>query len=230
MTEDLDGQWLITENNVALVEELVLSDRHLKFKCQRNRKPVIYGASLHPLKVNNSTQHVIFVKKLSYRTSNSNLRKHLNSNHPTVLMSSSSKAPVQSQVRDENNTNISSNRNENFTQAKNIAGAKSVYNEVLASPTIHHQQQQLKLTSYLPKKIEKSTNHNINNALLELFISDYQSFRIVEDKGFKKIVHALNPNYDLPNRKKILLRLFLPNTKNALMTAVSYSLEPKKYV
>nr|CAI5847647.1 unnamed protein product [Callosobruchus analis] len=118
-------------------------------------------------------------------------------------MSSSSKAPVQSQVRDEDNTNISSNRNENFTQAKNIAGAKSVYNEVLASPTIHHQQQQLKLTSYLPKKIEKSTNHNINNALLELFISDYQSFRIVEDKGFKKFVHALNPNYDLPNRKKI---------------------------
>nr|CAI5859089.1 unnamed protein product [Callosobruchus analis] len=120
-------------------------------------------------------------------------------------MSSSSKAPVQSQVRDENNTNISSSRNENFTQAKNIAGAKSVYNEVLASSTVHHQQQQLKLT-------------------------DYQSFRIVEDKGFKKFVHALNPNYDLPNRKKISSTLIPAKYEECLNDCRKLLAGAKKYV
>nr|CAH7747683.1 unnamed protein product [Callosobruchus chinensis] len=64
------------------------------------------------------------------------------------------------------------------------------------------QQQQL-LSRYLPRKLGKSTETQITDKLLLLFINDFQSFRIVEDKGFQEFVHALNPSYQLPNRKKI---------------------------
>lgn len=38
--------------------------------------------------------------------------------------------------------------------------------------------------------------------MLELFIADYQPFRIVEDKGFKKFVKNI-PGYTLPSRKNV---------------------------
>ena len=43
----------------------------------------------------------------------------------------------------------------------------------------------------------------LDNLLLKLFYKDFQPFSIVEDEGFKKFVHELNPSYQLPNRKNI---------------------------
>jgi hypothetical protein len=43
----------------------------------------------------------------------------------------------------------------------------------------------------------------IDDALMLLFIKDFQPFSVVEDKGFRKFVSTLNPTYQLPNRKHI---------------------------
>ncbi|KAH8344489.1 hypothetical protein KR084_006217, partial [Drosophila pseudotakahashii] len=45
-----------------------------------------------------------------------------------------------------------------------------------------------------PRKIE------IDNAVMNLIVSDMQPFRIVEETGFKKLVSILNPKYKLPSR------------------------------
>ncbi|CAH0562953.1 unnamed protein product [Brassicogethes aeneus] len=37
-----------------------------------------------------------------------------------------------------------------------------------------------------------------------LITKEFQPFSVVEDYGFKKFVHALNPSYELPSRKKLL--------------------------
>ncbi|CAG4952924.1 unnamed protein product [Parnassius apollo] len=46
-------------------------------------------------------------------------------------------------------------------------------------------------------------NKVIDEALLHLFIWDYQPLSIVEDKGFLKYTNALNPSYKAPSRKTI---------------------------
>ncbi|KAJ8932259.1 hypothetical protein NQ314_014805 [Rhamnusium bicolor] len=68
------------------------------------------------------------------------------------------------------------------------------------------------------RKIGRSTINEVTEKLLELFITDYQSFRIVEDKGFRAFVHALNPAYELPNRKKNSATL-IPARYEECMTA-----------
>ena len=41
----------------------------------------------------------------------------------------------------------------------------------------------------------------MDEALVDMVIEDSRPFSIVEDKGFKKLVKALNPNYVLPTRQ-----------------------------
>lgn len=43
----------------------------------------------------------------------------------------------------------------------------------------------------------------VDNALLNMIVTDFQPFKIVEDTGFKQFVNLLNPNYCLPTRQAI---------------------------
>jgi hypothetical protein len=53
------------------------------------------------------------------------------------------------------------------------------------------------------KKIPAVQRKEIDDALMLLFIKDFQTFSVVEDKGFRKFVSTLNPTYQFPNRKHI---------------------------
>lgn len=44
---------------------------------------------------------------------------------------------------------------------------------------------------------------------MKMIVLDYQPFSMVEDKGFRDFVKALNPSYTLPNRKLISTTLIL---------------------
>lgn len=44
------------------------------------------------------------------------------------------------------------------------------------------------MQNYIVKKMTPEESKRVDRDLLELFIADYQPFRIVEDKGFKKFV------------------------------------------
>lgn len=59
---------------------------------------------------------------------------------------------------------------------------------------------------------------------MKLFTDDYQPFSVVEDKGFKEFVQALNPAYQLPNRKtisKTLIPALYEECKHSIKLLVS---------
>lgn len=76
---------------------------------------------------------------------------------------------------------------------------------------------QYKRLSYcVPKKLGPSEKAQIDKYLLKLITTDLQPFSVVENKGFKDYTHALNPNYELPHRKKLSNQLLLAEYENQL--------------
>nr|CAI5867975.1 unnamed protein product [Callosobruchus analis] len=114
-------------------------------------------------------------QKLCYRSTVSNLKKHLNRRHPTINTQSE-------------------------TSASTIQAGSASEPEPTAS------KQQI-VTSYYSTnketKISETQKKKLDKLLLQLFTIDYQPFSIVEDLGFRSFVNALNPSYNLPNRKII---------------------------
>lgn len=78
-----------------------------------------------------------------------------------------------------------------------------------ASPKLHtsHHLQQSSISSFIPRS--RKVNHNalhkkkIDSQLMKLFTLDFQPFSIVEDKGFISYSNALDPSYQIPNRKTL---------------------------
>lgn len=68
---------------------------------------------------------------------------------------------------------------------------------------IPRKRKQTSVVGYLPKKLTVDLKKKIDQALLNMFVKDFQPFKIVEDLGFREFVKTLNPNYELPNRYKI---------------------------
>lgn len=82
---------------------------------------------------------------------------------------------------------------------------------------------QERMTAYSNKTLSSRTKKSIDSDLLLLFTLDFQPFRIVEDEGFKRFVHTLNPSYKLPNRqtisKSLIPELYESSLNNAKDTA-----------
>lgn len=164
-----------------------------------------------------NTQAKCFICKclVSYKSSTSNLRKHMNRKHPTVRIRPSTQSEgVRSRVRDEESSDDppiprdssrSPIRREPSPTPSPIshpresfpASASASSSKVALSVT------QSKIDDFATKKLTTATKKNIDGALLQLFTRDYQPFSVVEDEGFQKFVQALNPAYTLPSRKKI---------------------------
>jgi hypothetical protein len=70
-----------------------------------------------------------------------------------------------------------------------------VRSKIIFQPSIARNPTTTKIKAVQRKKID---------ALMLLFIKDFQPFLVVEDKGFRKFVSTLNPAYQLPSRKHIL--------------------------
>lgn len=63
--------------------------------------------------------------------------------------------------------------------------------------TILKKKSQKKRSLYSNKSEKKEL---LDKLLLEMIVTDYQPFSIVDDQGFIKFVNALNPRYVLPSR------------------------------
>ena len=46
-----------------------------------------------------------------------------------------------------------------------------------------------------------SRNQDVNEALVNMVVKDSQPFSVVEDEGFKNLIHVLDPTYTLPTRQ-----------------------------
>ncbi|XP_034836848.2 zinc finger BED domain-containing protein 4-like isoform X2 [Maniola hyperantus] len=62
---------------------------------------------------------------------------------------------------------------------------------------------------HIPQHKPRADHNNviIDKCLVKLIAYDFQPITIVEDKGFKEFVHALNPAYELPSKETIALTL-----------------------
>ncbi len=56
---------------------------------------------------------------------------------------------------------------------------------------------------------ESTKRKNIDNALIEMIVTDLQPTSVVEDNGFQKFVSVLDPRYELPSRRTVVRSLLL---------------------
>lgn len=64
-------------------------------------------------------------------------------------------------------------------------------------------QNQSIIRQYTHKKLSKSSQQAVDNALLAFIVKDFQAFSIVECASFRQFVATLNPTYRLPARKTL---------------------------
>lgn len=126
------------------------------------------------------------------------MRKHMQRKHPNVQLDvdtrPSSEVPenlIVQQTRQPENAEASTS----CAAALNATPSASGH----SGPSFT----QTRLTAYTRRKLNVSATKKIDEALMKLFIEDYQPFSIVEDSGFRKFVTELNPSYQLPSRKTI---------------------------
>ncbi len=61
--------------------------------------------------------------------------------------------------------------------------------------------------TFYPK--ESTKRKNIDNALIEMIVTDLQPISVVEDNGFQKFVSVLDPRHELPSRRTVVRSLLL---------------------
>ncbi|CAH1110400.1 unnamed protein product [Psylliodes chrysocephalus] len=128
--------------------------------------------------------------KLSYKTSISNLRRHLQSKHPTVTVPVPS---MKSSVNTSNeNTDVHAGPSSSTNEEKNINLKRKRNNSG-----------QLQISSFVSRPLVLNRKECIDGKLISLFTKSFQPFRLVEETAFKDFVNGLNPNYELPIRHMI---------------------------
>ncbi|XP_063931861.1 E3 SUMO-protein ligase ZBED1-like [Zophobas morio] len=123
---------------------------------------------------------------LSFKSSISNLKKHVERKHPAIQIS------------------------RKFTGSQEIEGSNinqtpvEILLIIAPGTSAKPKSAQENITSFFaPKKLNSSAQKKINDSLIKLFTKDYQPFSIVEDQGFRGFVECLNPTYKLPDRRTI---------------------------
>lgn len=152
-------------------------------------------------------------KKISFKTTNSNMRKHMKSNHPTVAIVLNKNVEY-SEMETDLTGNNATNDPTPSTSAKVVLDLKQ--------PT------QQKISSFIPRKLGVSSNKIITDKLLTMFTKDYQPFRMVEDRGFNDFVKALNPSYEIPNRHTISKSLIPARYEELLLKCRSLVAKARK--
>lgn len=146
-----------------------------------------------------------------YKSTVSNLKKHITSKHPTVNIQ---------KRQPENQPEQSASLHVDIPEATpSTSTTTSTHTEDIQGPSTKTISQTSILSFAPPKKLTEQKKKRIDNLLLRLFTQDYQPFSIVEDKGFRKFIQELNPSYQLPNRKMISQSL-IPAEYEKCMTVV----------
>ncbi|XP_067639740.1 E3 SUMO-protein ligase ZBED1-like [Eurosta solidaginis] len=112
--------------------------------------------------------------KISYKTSTSNLKRHMIRRHPTVQLEElvDKPQPIEIDITEEQ-PSTSSAAPKRMTQCKIIKNYRPISKE------------------------------GLNIKLLQLFTIDLQPFSVVDDRGFREFVKSLNPMYVLPSRRVV---------------------------
>lgn len=161
---------------------------------------------------------LICAKRFSYRSTTSNLRKHLERKHGTLQV-------VQAIPRGNANDEDYSAASQIFQIASPPKkGAqqstpqhiqiKLIPTQQLTTQQINAQQicsPQINVQNATPfkklkkekKTIQPEVELSANDCLMQLFIRDFHPISTVEDDGFRGFITSLNPNYEIPSKKYI---------------------------
>uniref|UniRef100_A0A6P7H1Y9 Uncharacterized protein LOC114345090 n=1 Tax=Diabrotica virgifera virgifera TaxID=50390 RepID=A0A6P7H1Y9_DIAVI len=161
---------------------------------------------------------------ISYKTSISNLKKHMQKKHPTTALPESSRKDIQIASSSYQCDQPGSSKDGDNLQIPSSSTISSEIKEVSSSTTIERTYGQTKLTSYIERKKVCKNKEETDNALMLLFIYDLQPFRMVESEAFRELIFGLNPNYTLPDRKTIS-KIMIPHLYEQCMTKVKTLLE-----
>ena len=75
-----------------------------------------------------------------------------------------------------------------------------------------------------PYKNDSNKKRELDELVVRMIVEDLQPLSVVEDKGFRRLVHALNPRYDLPSRREIT-RTLLPSVYEGEVEVIKKELE-----
>lgn len=137
---------------------------------------------------------------MSYKTSTTNLKKHLERKHPLVQLSNEPQRRDPAPVLDENNESPSATPGPSTSSTPTTSHSTSENHQQPKAGTKQNTQTQL---PYFRKSVNIHTKAKLDKSLMGLFTIDMQPFSVVEDRGFQKFVRILNPAYQLPSRKYI---------------------------
>ncbi|CAH1397979.1 unnamed protein product [Nezara viridula] len=165
---------------------------------------------------------LICAKRFSYRSTTSNLRKHLERKHGTLQV-------VQTVPRLGNEVEeLTSTQSQIFQiasppkKAAQQSTPQHIQIKLIPTQQISTQQAntqqiyspQLNLQNAVAfKKLKKDKKSlpvvqneaegSVNDALMQLFIRDFHPISTVEDEGFRGFITSLNPTYEIPTKKYI---------------------------
>ncbi|KAI7814943.1 putative zinc finger BED domain-containing protein 1-like [Triplophysa rosa] len=155
--------------------------------------------------------HTVCTKSFSTKGgSTSNLRRHLKSSHPTVLL-----AQVRTETEDDSPAAagaVSTTSTSSAGPSTALAGmlTTSTTSSTPEAPTTiqgpvrpRRSQQQTSMSSFVTRPMDPLRQSKLDEALVRMIACDFQPFSIVEDKGFKEYSHLLDPSYSLPSRKTL---------------------------
>lgn len=130
-------------------------------------------------------------KRYSFKTSITNLKRHLIRKHPDLY---------QNYLNDIGEVYVLNITNEELSNDSAVIDADAISSSEIIV-TVDKPLQEKK--PFTQKKLAIFDVQHINEQFLKILIYDYQQISIVESEGFKDFVNALNPNYTLPRQKEI---------------------------
>ena len=132
--------------------------------------------------------------KFSYKSTTGNLNSHLKRSHASIYLAKQTTINVESELIENAVPSTSKEANAaDVATASTSTGAVNQNHPLMQPPS----KRQRTMQAYTIKKITCDERKRIDRDLLDLFISDYQPFRIVEDKGFKKGHGQFQPSYSV---------------------------------
>lgn len=132
---------------------------------------------------------------LSFKSSVSNLTKHLKKKHPLVDLVRRNASEEQAQLPSQIPAAAA-------VVATAVPASSQPPSSSGASGTVRVLQGSAKtISSYIYKRNAEKSKSDIDELIMNLFILDFQPFRLVEMKGFRKLMNTAFPFYIIPSRK-----------------------------
>ena len=132
-------------------------------------------------------------KKISYRSgSTNNLHRHMRTVRPSVQWEEKAQ-PIEPAI----------NEGASVSTATVAAAAAAVSTASCITPPQPPKPPTPITYNFLQKSVTPARQNTIDEELAKVIALDFQPFSVVDDKGFRRFTHALNPMYAIPSRKTL---------------------------